>query len=80
MIKTEDRSRSKAAATVPVAGGAARLPYTIELWGSGRAAERVLGRADTIGLARVIFQAAQAEHPGRRVVLRRGRDILQDSG
>ena len=57
------------------------LPYTIELWDLPRTApERIVGRAAGIVLARAIFAAAQSEHLGRRIVLRRGRKVLAESG
>ena len=57
------------------------LPYAIELWDLPRQApERVLGRAANMVLARAIFTAAQTEHLGRRLVLRRGRKVMAESG
>lgn len=54
-----------------------RLPYAIELWNLQRTApERIIARAANATLARAIFKAAQAEHLGRRVVLRRGSEVL----
>ena len=53
------------------------LPYRIEL--SDEAEERVLARAFNAPLARAIFQAAQAEHPGRRILLCRGTRVVADS-
>jgi len=41
--------------------------------------ERVLARAANALLARAIFKAAQGEHPGRRITLRRGSHIVADS-
>jgi hypothetical protein len=57
------------------------LPYRVELWQAGRrgAVERVLGRALTLQLARAIFKAARAEHPERRITLRKGNRIVADS-
>lgn len=68
-------------ATVGATGGAhGRLAYAIELWdAAGAGPERVLGRAASVIVGRAIFQAAQAEHPDRRVVLRRGRDVIARS-
>lgn len=58
---------------------AARLPYAVELWNLTRTApERVLGRAASAVLARAIFAAAQSEHLGRKIVLRRGSEILSE--
>lgn len=63
---------------VPMEGASTqRLLYVVELWNLPRTApERVLGRAAGIVLARAIFTAAQSEHLGRRLVLRRGRRVL----
>lgn len=64
----------------PAAGPAEGLPYVVELWNLPRTApERELGRAAGMVLARAIFQAAASEHPGRRVVLRRAREILAET-
>ena len=64
------------------AGPNETLPYRIELCqaGNGQAVERVLARALNAPLARAIFQAAQNEHPGRRIALRRGSRLIADSG
>jgi hypothetical protein len=63
--------------------GAAEAPdglsFSVELSGAGDAAERVLGRASSAALAHAIFQAAIGENPGKRVILRRGQDIVEDS-
>jgi len=79
MIKGQDESK---VVTLGASGGpAARLPYTIELWNLPRtAAERVIGRASSVVLARAIFAAARTEHLGRRIVLRRGTQVLAESG
>ena len=54
------------------------LPYIVELWNLTRTApERILGRAVSIGLAKVIFDAARAEHIDRRILLRQGREVLE---
>ena len=57
------------------------LPYRIELSdpADGDAVELVLARAFIVPLARAIFQAAQAEHPGRRILLCRGTRVVADS-
>jgi hypothetical protein len=67
---------------VPLEGASShRLLYIVELWNLPRTApERVLGRAASIVLARAIFTAAQSEHLGRRLVLRRGRRVLEEAG
>jgi hypothetical protein len=79
MIKGEDKSK-----VVPIGTPAAsseNLSYTIELWDLPRSGpERVIGRAASMVLARAIFAAAQTEHLGRRLVLRRGGKVVQESG
>lgn len=56
------------------------LPYWIELWDLPRLkVERVLARASSAALARAIFQAAQTEHLGRYIVLRRGGKMISES-
>jgi hypothetical protein len=72
-----DEDQDKVAPFGVATAAQARLPYAIELWDLPRVApERVLGRAASAILGRAIFQAAQAEHPGRRIVLRRGRETI----
>ena len=62
-------------------GRAARLPYTVELWNLRRTeVERVLARAANMTIARAIFVTAQSEHLGRQIVLRRGGEVVQESG
>jgi hypothetical protein len=62
------------------AAPARQLPYAIELWNLPRTApERIIARAATVSLARVIFHAAQNENLGRRIVLRRGLEVLMES-
>ena len=56
------------------------LPYIVELWRLDRhQPERVIGRAARAVLARAIYKAAINELPDRRVVLRRGSQILSDT-
>jgi hypothetical protein len=65
----------------PSAGASAPLPYTVELWNLTRSApERVIGRAASAVLARAIFTAARTEHLGRLIRLRRGAQLLAESG
>jgi hypothetical protein len=75
--KDEDR-------VVPIGQAPAQaspLPYAIELWDlPRRKPERIVGRAASAVLARAIFVAAQTEHLGRRIVLRRGQKVLSESG
>jgi len=79
MIKGEDDS--KVVPLVPPPGTTARLPYTVELWNLPRTApERIIGRAASAVLARAIFTAAQSEHLGRRILLRRGSQIIAEGG
>ena len=75
--KDEDRVVPLTAA----AAAAGALPYAIELWDlPRRGPERVLGRAASMVLARAIFAAAQTEHLGRRIVLRRSGKMITESG
>jgi hypothetical protein len=77
----EDPNKANVTPMAAPVSPAARLPYAVELWNLRRTApERVIGRAGTIGLARAIFTAAQTEHLGRRIVLRRGSSVLDRSG
>lgn len=62
-------------------GGQEGLPYMVELWNLPRTApERVIGRAASVRLARAIFEAALNEHLGRRILLRRGAQVLAENG
>ena len=79
MNRRQDEDRTLPRDASPTGGSA--LPYTIELYDlPKRAPERVLGRAASMVLARAIFAAAQTEHLGRRIVLRRGRRVVAQSG
>ncbi|HEY9219688.1 MAG TPA: hypothetical protein VIO94_16690 [Phenylobacterium sp.] len=78
MIKGEDQRSGRSAGAAPTVGGA--LPYVVELWNLPRTApERILGRAASAPLARSIFTAAKVEHLGRRILLRRGSQVLEAS-
>jgi hypothetical protein len=57
------------------------LPFSIELWdeATGATVERVLARAHNAPLARAIFKAVVTEHPQRRITLRSGARLLEDS-
>jgi hypothetical protein len=57
------------------------LPYVIELWGAevDGEVERVLARALNAQLSRAIFKAAVAEHPDRRLTLRKGSRVMEDT-
>jgi hypothetical protein len=60
--------------------GVGRLPYAVELWNLPRTApERVIARAASATVAQAIFAAARREHLGRRLVLRRGAQVLQQT-
>ncbi len=62
-------------------GAAEELPYAVELWTLTRTqVEQVLGRASSMTLARAIFDAAQTEHLGRRITLRKGGEVLAQAG
>lgn len=53
----------------------------IELWNLPRTeVERVIARADSVVVARAIFEAAVSENPARRIVLRRGPRIVDERG
>lgn len=79
MSEGEDEAKVAAFGAAPGTDGA--LPYAIELWDLPRTGpEKLIARAAGIVLARAIFAAAQTEHLGRRLVLRRGSKVLQDSG
>jgi hypothetical protein len=59
---------------------ASPLPYAVELWNLPRTApERIIARAASATLARAIFMAACADHLGRKLVLRRGAQVLQET-
>jgi hypothetical protein len=75
------QEKSKVRRTGSGGGKGDELPYRIELSDAadGDTFERVLARAFNAPLARAIFQAAQAEHPGRRILLCRGTRIVADS-
>jgi hypothetical protein len=79
MSKLEDEPNVVPLDPAQAVGG--DLPYMVELWDlPRRGPERVIGRAASMILARAIFTAAQSEHLGRRLVLRRGSQILLESG
>ena len=64
----------------PATGAHAALPYAVEIWDLPRLRpERVIGRAASMVLARAIFVAAQSEHLGRKIVLRRGGKVVAES-
>lgn len=81
MNRREDGERESGAVT-PLGDVApsTELLYVIELWNLGRTApERAIGRAASAVLARAIFSAAQSEHLGRKIVLRRGRKVVAET-
>ena len=57
------------------------LPYAVELWRAAPAVavERVLARAASAQLAQAIFVAVQKEHPDRRITVRKGKSIVNDT-
>lgn len=78
MSEGEDEGRIVAMGTHPATSS--RLPYTVELWTLARTGpERVIGRASSVVLARAIFTAAQSEHLGRLIRLRRGAQVLAET-
>jgi hypothetical protein len=71
---------SKVGARAAGASPPGQLPYAVELWNLTRTGpERVIARAASVSLARAIFAAACTEHLGRRLVLRRGQQVLMQS-
>jgi hypothetical protein len=76
----EDDRRDATVTPLDGAAPSAELRYVIELWTLPRdAPERVIGRAASMVLARAIFAAAESEHLGRKVVLRRGAKVLAET-
>ena len=77
------REDGEPSATVTPLSGAApstELRYVIELWTLPRdGPERIIGRAASMVLARAIFAAAQSEHLGRKVILRRGGKVIAET-
>lgn len=65
-------------AFVAPADGKEELPYRIELWAAS-AVERIIARAQSPEIARVIFKAAVQEYPGRRITMAQSGSILADS-
>jgi hypothetical protein len=75
-----EHSRGRVLALGDAPAGGEKLPYKVELWDAQRRrVERVLGRAANASLARVIFTAAQTEHPGRYITLRRGSRVVAEN-
>ena len=78
-MKREDEDRI-VPLEAPATAAASPLPYAIELWDLPKLRpERVIGRAASMVLARAIFVAARSEHPGRRIVLRRGSKVVAET-
>jgi hypothetical protein len=78
MDRREDEER-----VVPLAAATPDTPlvYSVEIWDLPKLRpERVIARAASIVLARAIFKAAESEHLGRRIVLRRGKKVVAQSG
>ncbi|MDB5454362.1 MAG: hypothetical protein JWO33_2940 [Caulobacteraceae bacterium] len=79
MRSSVSRTKGKSA-SAQSRGPTTRLPYSVELWNApGTAPERVLARAANIVIARTVFAAASVEHAGRRLVLRRGAELIQQT-
>ena len=77
-VSASDRGRRRAPGT---GDDAEDLPYVVELWTLPRTdVERVLGRANSAALAQAIFLAAEKEHLGRRITLRKGEAPIAESG
>jgi hypothetical protein len=55
------------------------LPYRVELWKTAKDIDRVLGLASNAVLAQAIFNAAISEHPGRRITLCRGEQVIDET-
>lgn len=78
MIKPE--SSTKVVPFAEARSMATPMPFTVELWSlTEEAPERLIGRAASLFLARAVFQAAVTEHAGRRVVLRQGSRLIEES-
>lgn len=75
------QDRIKPSRTSPSSTPPEELPYLIEVRqaADGETVEHVLARAASSQLARAIFTAAKGEHPGQRIVLRKGSSIIADS-
>jgi hypothetical protein len=79
MVESEQNKRDGVAAPSAAVERQEQLPFSVELWRSEEDIERVLGLASSAVLARAIFRAAIIENPGRRITLRQGRHIVEDS-
>jgi len=76
VVPTEQRlTKSKPQSST--ASTSTELPYRVELFDDEASARtRVLARAQTSSLARVIFKAACVEYPERTLVLKRGARVI----
>jgi hypothetical protein len=79
MVESEQNKHHGVAGPATTTDGKEQLPFSVELWRSAEDIERVLGLASSPVLARAIFRAAIVENPGRRVTLRQGQHIIEDS-
>lgn len=80
MNRREDGQQDGKVTPLGEAAPSAELRYVVELWTLPRdGPERIIGRAASVVLARAIFAAAQSEHLGRKVVLRRGGKVLSET-
>jgi hypothetical protein len=80
-VQTESPGRKASTRTATRARRVEDLPYVIELWQSDnpQMVEHVLARAWSAQLATAIFKAVKEEHPDRRITLRKGNHIVQDT-
>lgn len=75
-----DRSRHLETQTQPPLLEPEGLSYHVELWRRDTdSPERTLALASYASLAHALFRAATAEHPERRITLRRGNRTLADT-
>jgi hypothetical protein len=81
MIERDDKVLGFESTSSPgTAQAADELPYVVLLCEAESAKpERVLARASNAQLGRAIFNAAQAEFPGRHIMLQRGGETVLDS-
>ncbi len=56
------------------------LAFVVELWAvDGNEVEAVLARVHNASLGHAVFRASQEEYPGRRITLRRGDRIINQT-
>lgn len=77
MAESEQRSPRSKTSSRSAQLGTEDLPFRIELVDDETGEpERVLARVQSSSLARVIFEAACSEYPGRHLILKRGARAL----